>query len=71
MSQPFVDLYVLLFILGFNRNPSRKEDLMATAYKTPVEEQKVLKAKPRLVDREALRADINARYENTLRYLGR
>ena len=44
---------------------------MATAYKTPVEEQKVLKAKPRLVDREALRADINERYENTLRYLGR
>jgi hypothetical protein len=44
---------------------------MATTYQTPIEVQKILKAKPRNVNREALRADINARYENTLRYLRR
>lgn len=45
---------------------------MATAYKPPVEEHRVLKAKPRPdTDRAALRADITARYENTLRHLGR
>lgn len=52
--------------------PLTKEGNMATAYHPPVEEHRVLKAKPRRnVDREALRADINQRYENTLRYLGR
>lgn len=45
---------------------------MATAYSAPVEEHRSLTARPRReVDREALRADINRRYENTLRYLGR
>ena len=45
---------------------------MATAYQPPVEKHRVLKSKPRRdVDRDALRADINVRYENTLRYLGR
>lgn len=45
---------------------------MATAYLAPVQEHRTLKAKPRRdIDRTALRADINARYENTLRYLGR
>ena len=45
---------------------------MATAYLAPVDERQKLKAKPRPdMDREALRADINQRYENTLRYLGR
>ena len=45
---------------------------MATAYHAPVEERPVLKAKPQeKIDRKALREEINARYENTLRYLGR
>lgn len=44
---------------------------MATAYKPPVEAHKELRARPRELDRKALRDDINARYENTLRYLGR
>ncbi|WP_181814726.1 hypothetical protein [Sphingomonas aracearum] len=45
---------------------------MATEFRTPVEEHQTLTAKPRRdVDRKALRASINARYENTLRYLGR
>lgn len=45
---------------------------MATAYQTPVVERKVLKPKPRPeTDRKQLRDDINARYENTLSYLGR
>jgi hypothetical protein len=45
---------------------------MATASKPPVEEHSVLRARPRPdVDRAALRADINKRYENTLRHLGR
>lgn len=43
---------------------------MATAHKIP-EKREPLKAKPRTVDREALRAEINQRYENTLRYLGK
>ena len=45
---------------------------MATAYKPPVEEHRVFKAKPRRdIDRAALRSDISERYENTLRHLGR
>ncbi len=45
---------------------------MAAAYQPPVTERKGLKAKPRPdTDREQLRADINARYENSLKYLGR
>lgn len=45
---------------------------MATAYSAPVEEHRKLKARPRPeLDREALRADINRRYENSLRHLGR
>lgn len=45
---------------------------MATTYRAPVEEQRKLTAKPRPdVDRDELRADINRRYENTLRYLGK
>ena len=45
---------------------------MATAYQAPVEERPALKANPRPnVDRKELRAEINARYENTLRHLGR
>jgi len=45
---------------------------MATAYQTPVIERRELKARPRPeMDRGQLRADISARYENTLRYLGR
>jgi hypothetical protein len=45
---------------------------MAAAYQTPVAERRVLKAKPRPeTDRHQLRADIIARYENTLKYLGR
>ena len=44
---------------------------MATAYRAPVEEHRKFKAKPRHdVDREALRADINERYRNSLAYLG-
>jgi hypothetical protein len=44
---------------------------MATAYIAPVKERRALKAKPRHdIDRDALSADINKRYENTLRYLG-
>lgn len=45
---------------------------MANAYQTPVVNRKVIKAKPRPeTDREKLRDDINTRYENSLRYLGR
>lgn len=45
---------------------------MATAYSAPVEKHRKIKAKPRPeLDRKALRDDINARYENTLRHLGR
>ncbi len=45
---------------------------MATAYRAPVEEHRKFKAKPRPdIDREALRADINERYRNSLAYLGR
>tara|TARA_A100001391_G_scaffold10541_1_gene6445 strand:+ start:197 stop:334 length:138 start_codon:yes stop_codon:yes gene_type:complete len=45
---------------------------MATAYIAPVDERKKFKAKPRPdLDRDSLIADINKRYENTLRYLGR
>lgn len=45
---------------------------MAAEYPLPVVEHPVLKAKPRPeTDRKNLRAEINARYENTLRYLGR
>jgi hypothetical protein len=45
---------------------------MATASRPPEEEREVLKANPRReADRKALRAEINARFENTLRYLGR
>lgn len=45
---------------------------MATIHQPPVAERRIRKAKPQPdVDREALRADINARYANTLRYLGR
>ena len=45
---------------------------MATAYRAPVEEHRMFKAKPRPdLDRAALRADINERYKNSLAYLGR
>lgn len=45
---------------------------MATTYTAPVEEHRTLKPRRRPdVDRKALRADINARYDNTLRCLGR
>ncbi|QKS00431.1 hypothetical protein F9288_12965 [Sphingomonas sp. CL5.1] len=45
---------------------------MATAYRAPVEQHRKLKARPRRdIDVKALRNDINERYENTLRYLGR
>ena len=44
---------------------------MATVYDVPSTERD-LKAKPRPdVDRKKLRDQINAKYENTLRYLGR
>lgn len=44
---------------------------MATVYHAPSPER-TLKAKPRSnVDRKELREQINAKYENTLRYLGR
>jgi hypothetical protein len=45
---------------------------VATSYRAPVEERRKLVAKPQPdIDRKALRDDINKRYENTLRYLGR
>lgn len=45
---------------------------MATAYRAPVEEHRKFKAKPRPdIDREALRADIDDRYRNSLSYPGR
>lgn len=45
---------------------------MATASRPPDDEREVLKAAPRRdADRKALRATINARFANTLRYLGR
>lgn len=45
---------------------------MAAAYQTPIVDRKALKARPRPgTDRKQLRDDINARYENTLSYLGR
>jgi hypothetical protein len=54
---------------GYRR---RREIVMATAYRAPVEEHRKFKAKPRPdLDREALRADINERYKNSLAYLGR
>ncbi|WP_156347321.1 MULTISPECIES: hypothetical protein [unclassified Sphingomonas] len=50
----------------------RKETVMATAYRAPVEEHRKFKAKPRPdIDREALRADIDDRYRNSLSYPGR
>ena len=45
---------------------------MATAYRTPVKKRRTFTAKPQPdLDVEALRADIEKRYENTLRHLGR
>lgn len=45
---------------------------MATPYQDLDAKRKPLTAKPRpQTDREQLRADIEARYDNTLRYLGR
>lgn len=45
---------------------------MADTYQAPVVERKALMAKPQPdTNREQLRAEINARYGNTLNYLGR
>ena len=45
---------------------------MATAYDPPVKKRRTFTAKPRPdLDVDALRDEIEKRYENTLRYLGR
>ncbi len=45
---------------------------MSAAFKVPDDQHKPIVAKPRPEsDRAAILAKINARYENTLRYLGR